>query len=342
MITICPDRISLFGQPDERSFCLLIPIKLKEHIQVASSKNYINTFIQIFNPELSLTENLKSADLSCADIIFIPYEIFDNVQIKPKVLPAQRVLRFMCSKTAGDLEDIDNFFDLLYKTDPDKNRRKADAFFETLAGAQKILLKNDTCNTQATLALNKDSLFTKVYGDVRLGTSSAFPCSEIALTHRDFLHPEIQVLEEFNGKLVLQGMPILHRNTISLLSESEQNRLFNSLLCLLEHPVIATLENGQIMQLEPTDDQAFPAIQTLEALFQVDSRLRKITEIGFGLDSHLHFYDRNTVLNEGYGGENICAHIGIGGHQTIIHLDIVVPGTRAFVTKGSDLLYSLI
>ena len=80
----------------------------------------------------------------------------------------------------------------------------------------------------------------------------------------------------------------------------------------------------------------------LEALFRIDSRYRKVWELGFAINTRHELLPGNTAMNETFGGTAGTLHFGLGlTPYTQYHLDIICPLTRVLSDRDEELIGGL-
>jgi len=156
------------------------------------------------------------------------------------------------------------------------------------------------------------------------------PAGEISVLPIDITEFEENLRLPLNGEIVLRGYPILHSGTPSF-SRADQARIHGRLSVLQDHAVICRVESGLIVDIRPDSAGAAPAIDMLNAMFEVDSRYRMVWEMGHALNTSLELVPGNNAMNEVYGGTAGCLHWGLGlTPYTQFHLDIISPDTTVY------------
>lgn len=330
MLIINPDNIKHFAQQRAATFCLVVTPLLQGKITLASSHAYANTCIKVVTNAVDLHTILQEPALIDADFVFILMGVDNDVKwLTNNPLATQRFLQFSCSRTPIDLVMLAKFVDLLHRTNVMQQMEKAEVFFAKLEDARQLVFYDKRYDASATLDITTDLLWTEAYGPIKKGDRFLFPAGEIAISHSDFANANVPCMEGFNGELIWQGIPILSRHVPQLfMPPSEQARLFAALISLKQGAIKVVVKQGEITHLTLLDASVEPAYAMLNTLFAFDSRLRIINEIGLGLDDTVIPLAGNTVLNEAYSGQQaMCVHYGVGGHQMVLHLDVVVPDT---------------
>ncbi len=330
MIILEPANIGHFAQHRAATFCLVVTPLLQGKVALASSEAYTNTCIKIVTNAVELKAVIQQPALADTDFIFILMGEDNDVNwLANDPLPTQRFLQFSCSRTPINLAILSKFIDLLHHSNVAQQSEKAEAFFAKLEFARQLVFYDKRHEATATLDITTDLLWTEAYGPIKKGDRFLFPAGEIAISHLDFANPKVPRMVGFNGEIILQGIPILSRHVPQIfMPATEQARLFAALVSLKQGAIKAMVKQGEITHLTLLDPLAEPAYAMLNVFFAFDSRLQVVNEIGLGLDDAVISLEGNTILNEAYAGHQMmCVHYGIGGHQMVLHLDVVVPNT---------------
>jgi hypothetical protein len=178
-------------------------------------------------------------------------------------------------------------------------------------------------------------------GRIDYGQQQLAPPGEISVLPLRITDFDESLDLELNGTIALQGYPILHNGTPSF-QRSDQKRLHSDLATLENAPILAHVRKGHIESVEAFSPAVQPALDVLEAMFRVDSRYRKVWEIGFAINTRHELIAGNTAMNETYGGTEGALHFGLGlTPYTQYHLDIICPFTRVLTDKDEVLIGSL-
>lgn len=336
MIYIEPNNIKLFGPKKALAFCLIIPKSLRNEIVIKNSESYESVQCCYAENVEELDALLKTSELQNSDIVYIPYGQSDRRCLKPRerLNKHQRFITLSCCSTQIDLYLLKQFILLLHKSDPDDQIATANRFFDSIEQSDEIVFVDNRFNTNASLSVNDDILCTQSFGYARYGEPMLFPYGEVPISHVEFSDVHVPKLKEFNGELIFNGYIVLQRVIESkFMPDFELNRLFTNLSEIEHTNIKAKIEAGAITNLtlmnSPNSDAGKGAIAVLESLFTIDERLRTLVEIGFGLNKEVEILKGyNTILNEPYANGDICVHFGLGGLQTIVHLDIICPNTE--------------
>lgn len=328
---IYPDHIKLFEKNRSDNFCLITTDTPEcQQIVLAEASCYQKTSISRLDSLEDVIALINSVEKT--DFVYIPFGKDDRKYLRPTQLSlTQRLITFNCCSTEINAEILSGFIALLHNTEPDQQIELAENFFNRLNGKQTIAFVNEKHHTEASLSLDADLLWTEALGYAAPGETITLPYGEIAISHVNFREDSVPALPTLNGEIILEGQPILHRIIDKTrFPDSEFKRLFKNLMPMITHPIKVVLKKGGITDLIPLDKAVAPAVKTLNALFEMDSRLRTLSEIGLGINAQVKIMENyNTVLNEPYGHpDDICVHFGIGGGCNIFHADFICPETK--------------
>ncbi len=341
MLDIYPEKFSSYVGKRNSNFCLLVTPELHDQVRLHDSELYQDVFLLTCKHEEDINQLLKSKKLHNSDIFFIPfgYDQFNPLPKYENVSHHQRILVASClPSTPNNLKQVAMGLEAAYKTDVESLVERAGIFFDKLDGCSGLYFINQVYNTSAFLMLDEDCVCTEILGNLGQGEFGLMPSGEVALSQQDFKNINIPTFH-MQGEIILQGHSIVHliefRNTQAL---QFQEKIYTSLLPLLEHGVKVTLEQGEIISMQPMHDSAAKACEGLQDLFALDKQYKKITELGVGMNPNIQLVEDNCSMNEAYGGEHNCLHVGLGTSSTRYHVDILCPGTVITTDTGHVLV----
>lgn len=334
-IVINPDRLKQFGPPEDSTFCLVTNSALISNFRIEND-HYDNSLIIPFDNNDSFNNLLDQVIPACAHILVIMPDCYFHSPT-PDKLGKRRKLSIMANNsTPTSLDTIKHFIQCAEQIDPKHLDRVANKFFEFLENTQRISFVDDTYQTEAIFSHTKDSLqWHEQAGSLDWGQQQLFPSGEISVLPVDVYGMDIISTLELNGEITLKGYPILHSGKTSYLAE-DQERIFKSLSVLNDHPIIATVIDGIITDIQATHNNATSTLNMLNALFDVDSRYRTIIEIGFGINHWVKLVKANSAMNEVHAAhEGGSVHWGVGlTPYTQYHLDLICPNTMVINDKN--------
>jgi hypothetical protein len=336
-IVVRPHKYRQFGFSKSQNFYLITEANLIDRFLIEPSAAYEKHQILAYNGE-SLAEVLNYTE-EPANILVICPEHFITSELE-KI--GRRKLAIMATNsTPTSLLAIKHFLSVMEETNPREQRKMANFFFNTIENAEYLKIINTQYETQANfLHLNDGYEWYEQGGPLAWGQQQIVPSGELSvlpIRHGNFgADNRLQIY----GTIVLQGYPILHSGK-QLRSREEQAYIYSQLSVLADHPIIATIRDGLITNLETDDEAAKPAQEMLEQLFMIDPHYQFIWEVGFGINTALDLLPGNNAMNEVYGGTNGVLHWGFGLTPfTQFHLDIICPDSIV-LTDTDEVLIGL-
>lgn len=341
-VTISPGKIRQFGQADGDVFCLVTNPEIAGRFSIAESPGYARFEVIPFCADETFQAVLDERIPERAHVLVIsPYAFFQSP--KQETLGERRKLIAMaCNSTPTDFDTIAHFLEVLERTDPEAQEAFANRFFELGSKAGYLVVEDPVNGTRARFDHQDESYFwSEQAGRIDYGQQQLAPPGEISVLPLRITDFDEALDLDINGTIALHGHPILHNGTPSF-QRRDQARLHEALSNLSNAPIIATVEKGHIVKVEAGGPAAAPALDVLEAMFQVDSRYRKVWEIGFAINTQHEMIEGNTAMNETFGGTNGALHFGLGlTPYTQYHLDIICPRTRVLTDTGDVLIGGL-
>jgi hypothetical protein len=330
-IEIYPSLFRQFGDASESTFYLVTNSHLKDVFVIEEDTSYKDFKILIYDPGDDFVELLKGKTTEPAHIVVITPDCLIE-SVPPEHLGLRRkLLIFPCNSAPSSVEVIEHFLRCGENISPIEQERASDQFFLKCEGTKRLQFIDDIQETKAEFHHVREFYgWHEQLGTIDWGGQQVFPSGEISC----FLVPLKGINKlpdakfDLTGEIALKGYPVVHSGPPSFLRE-DQMRIYERLSTFKDYALIATVEKGTITALRSTHPNAEPALQMLEDLFVVDSRFRKIFEIGFSLKNSISIWDGNVAMNESYGGEKGCIHFGLGMLPfTQYHIDIVCPNTK--------------
>jgi hypothetical protein len=335
VITVDPDKLRQFGSPEGVVFCLVTNPEFKDDIIVKKSGRY-RDYITVPLHKGERFEDILPSIPEPSHILGISPAAFFESPMSEVLGPQRKVLGMACNSTPTTLELIAHFLDVMERTSPEEQDAFSDTFFELLEDADDHLVYVDAKRgTRATLQHMEETLvWNQQAGALEWGQQQIVPAGEISVLPIDITEFEENLRLPLEGEIVIRGYPILHSGTPSF-SRADQARIYGELSGLNKHAIVCRVEGGMITDIRPDTPGAMPAINMLNAMFEVDSRYRIVWEMGHALNTSLELVVGNHAMNEVYGGTHGCLHWGLGlTPYTQFHLDIISPDTTVYTDKG--------
>ncbi|HEX7843310.1 MAG TPA: hypothetical protein VF469_37820 [Kofleriaceae bacterium] len=294
--------------PPEGSFYVVTNPELIGEIELTRDSGYRDCRV-IPWPVGQTFEQLLAAEIpeqACV-VVLSPGRFFRS----PPDIGRRKVMVFACASTPTSLDVLGEFIAAAGRVAPDKEESRAIKFFERARAAELLRIEDPQARTRARFWHLDDSYeWHQQAGPLAWGDQQIVPSGELSATPGDIMEFDGSRRLTITGTLALHGAVIVHGDaTVDL---ADQARIHAALDALTRHPVIATLELGEILELRAADAGGQVAVDMLEELFRGDSRYRIVQEIGFGINDSFEIAPGNVGMNEPYGGAHGVVHFGVG------------------------------
>jgi len=338
IITVDPDKLRQFGPAEDATFCLVTNPEFKDDIVIAKSGQYRDYKVVPMHRGERFEDLLATIPESAHIFAVSPATFFES-PTGDTLGPRRKLLAMACNSTPTTLDLIAHFLAVMENTSPAEQDGFSDTFFELLEEADHLVYSDSKRGTKATLQHLQDGLvWNQQAGAVGWGEQQIVPAGEISVLPIDITEFEEDLRLPLEGEIVIRGYPILHSGTPSF-SRNDQARIYRELTALHDNAVIARVEAGEIVDIRADTPGATPAVNMLNAMFEVDSRYRIVWEMGHALNTSLDLVLGNHAMNEVYGGTSGCLHWGLGlTPYTQFHLDIIAPDTTVSTDTGTIVL----
>lgn len=338
-ITVDPSRLRQFGPAIDSVFCLVTNPELADDIRIEKTGGYQDYLMVPFRTGERFAQVINERVPEPAHVLAISPLAFFESPMSEQLGPRRKLMGMACNSTPTSLDIVRHFLGVMERTSPEEQAVFSDRFFELLEAAEYLEYVDAKHGTRAVLQHLDPSLeWNQQAGPLDWGEQQIVPSGEISVLPIEITQFREDLVLPLEGEIALRGYPILHNGTPSF-SRADQARLHAQLVAMNEHATIARVDNGTITDLRPYDKQAQPAMDTLTAMFEVDSRYRKIWEIGHALNTSLDLLPGNHAMNEVYGGTKGCLHYGLGLTPfTQYHLDIISPDVTVYTHSGEVVL----
>lgn len=338
-VKIFPDRVKAFGETDQSDFYLITNSEYLESFVIEEADKYAGTNIIAFDEGDDFSDIIRERISERAHILTIlPNCLLHSV--KPETLGKRKLLIMACRSGRTALEGIEHFVRIGEKNNPEDQEAFAEAFFEKGQRAKSLKLVDHEYGTVAEFHHMDDNLeWHEQLGALNWGQQQVWPSGEIACF---FVPLKIKQLDQrrfrINGQFTLRGLLIVQSGPPSFQLE-DQLRIFEALSTIRDQPVIIDVKNGDVVDHRGTHPDCQPAVDMLSALFAVDSRYRRLYEVGFSMNSHVAPWPGNTAMNEVWGGEHGHIHLGLGMlPHTQYRMDVFCAGTGV-LGKEEELIF---
>ena len=324
-IAIRPHRYRQLGSSEGATFCFVTNSNLVDNFTIEKDGSYEDYQTFTYDPGDDFCRILQQLPEPAHIFVASPGSFFSS-EVATQLGNQRKLLVMPCNSTPTSLEALKHFLDIVEKTDPAIQEDIVERFFSIGENSDYLEIVDDFYGTVATFNhLNESYEWFEQAGYVDWGGQQMVPAGEISCLPLEIDKFNAGLRFEINGKIAIKGHPIVHSGPVSFLPE-DQARIYQKLSCICEHAIIATVINGVITEITPTHPSVFPAVQMLNAMFEVDSRYRIIWEVGFAINTVLEILPGNFAMNEVYGAKNGSIHWGLGiMPYTQYHMDLICP-----------------
>lgn len=310
--------------PPEGAFYVVTNPELIGEIELIRDGGYRDGRVIPWPDEQSF-EQLLAAEIpepACV-VVLSPRRFFRS----PPNIGRRKVMVFACASTPTSLGVLSDFVTAAGRISPEREEDRANKFFERARAAELLRIEDPRTSTRARFWHLDDSYeWHQQAGLLAWGDQQIVPSGELSATPGGIMEFDGSRRLTITGTLALHGPVIVHGGaTVDL---EDQARVHAALDALTRHPVVATLELGEIVSLRAVDDGGRVAAEMFEELFRSDPRYRVVQEIGFGINDSFEVGPGNVGMNKPYGGTHGVMHFGLG----------LIPTTRyafTFLAPGS-------
>lgn len=339
-IVIDPALVRQFGPPEGAVFCLVTNPGLRDVFEVRTEAPYASLDVVLTAGDVVFDDLIRSLPEPAHVLVISPERFFESPP-DDVIGPRRKLLAMACNSTPTTLDTIKHFLRVVERTSPQDQDRFAERFFALVEETDTLHIVNRQVGTELVFQHFSDDIdyvWNQQGGSLGWGEQQILPSGEISV-----LPIEIQSFGEdlrlaLEGEMTFHGHPILHNGTPSF-SRRDQARIHAELEVMARTPLVGTVKDGHITEVRATAPTGLRAQRMLESMFEVDSRYRKVWEIGFAHNISLDLLAGNHAMNEVYGGERGCLHWGLGlTPYTQYHLDVISPGTQVLTDTGELVL----
>jgi hypothetical protein len=339
-IIINPDEIVSLGDEGADNFYLVTNSPYVDNFELSLSEKYKNTEILICDEDDNFIEKILGQIPNNSCILTIMPDCLVK-SVSPEVLGKRKLLIMACRSGKTDLEGIRHFIDCTANFDIHKQERMADNFFEKGEKSNYLELTNRMTSSSCRFDhLDEIYEWHEQYGFVDWNEQQVFPSGEIACflvpLYIDKLSDDTRF--DLNGEIVIQG-PVIVQSGPPSFQLKDQLNIHQALTTDINSGVRLTIKNGEIISHSALDEAGHRAADILSDLFTVDSRYRRIYEVGFSLNESVKVWPGNTAMNEIWGGEGGRVHLGLGMlPHTQYHIDVFCSRTQVKTDQGEVIL----
>ncbi|EPF81579.1 hypothetical protein [Acinetobacter rudis] len=339
ILNIRPNLIKTFSNPNNDFFCIITNDSLKDKIKITDDSNYVESKIIIYKESDKFEDILNNDIPEKSHVLVISPDVFFQSPLQQHIGKKRKLIAMACNSTPTDISSINHFLRVIENTDPNEQQKFADRFFYIGENSEYLEFIDPIHHTFAKFDhLNESYLWSEQAGHLGYGEQQLAPAGEISVLPLRIQEFDESLRLNFNGTIALKGTPVLHNGTPSFL-RSDQKRLFLGLSEIKNHPIIAKVEHGTIVEISDPTGKCPNAYRILMSMFEVDSRYKILWEIGFGVNTSNKILEGNHAMNETFGNTNGAIHFGLGlTPYTQYHLDIICPNTVVKNNKDDFLI----
>jgi hypothetical protein len=333
-----PGKIANFGETDNGAFVLITDTEIGSTIDVVDGQSKYSDLSKIIAYSANDILPIFAALSQPAHVLVVlPHIYFPSPE--PDVIGSKRKLAILaCNSTPTSPEIVYHFLTQASRTDPQVQENLAERFFSAAEHSAHIRFTDSIHGTDATFRIHEAPLqWHEQIGTLSWGQQQLLPSGEVSTLPVSVFGEDISSTLAIDGQLALKGFPVLHSGSQPVWTKDQQ-RLYESLSLMNEEAIIATVERGRVVKLAPSGTLSRGAAETLEAMYQVDSRYSTIVEVGFGVNTNMQLFAGNSAMNEVFGGVCGTVHFGFGlSPYTQYHLDVICPQTAVRTPEGITL-----
>ena len=301
-VIVDPARVRQFGPPDGATFCFVTNPDLADAFAIRTDAPYADTRIVTTRDDQEFEELVAGLPEVAHVLVASPQRFFESPP-DDVIGPRRKLVAMACNSTPTDLDAIRHFLGVIERTDPLEQDAFAERFFDLVEGTDVLRIVNAEVGTELVFdhfSEDVEYVWNQQGGSLGWGEQQILPSGEISV-----LPVEIRSFGEdlrlvLDGELTLYGHPILHNGTPSF-SRADQARLHAELDAMSRVPLVCRVKDGHITDVRATSDLGESAERMLTSMMEVDSRYRKVWEIGFAHNSSLVLRPGNHAMNEVYG-----------------------------------------
>jgi hypothetical protein len=325
-IQIRPSKLRQFGASRDREFCLVTNKEYLDVLKIVPDADYTAYRTIEYSAKMNFEEMLGGEISEAAHILVVSPDVFFRSPREPYLKKHQKLMAMACNSTPTNSDNLRHFLRMLELTDPADQQQMTDRFFEIGQQSKYLTLIDPDYGTALHFNhLNDDYQWNEQTGFIDEGHQQLAPAGEISVLPLNIYYFDGSLHLDMEGDIAIRSYPVLHCGTPSYTLD-DQARIYEALSALERGAVIASVKKGVITDLSLADEAARPAYDMLNCMFKVDSRYRRIWELGFAVNRGLELYPGNAAMNEVYGGPNGTIHLGLGlTPYTQYHLDLISP-----------------
>ncbi len=228
------------------------------------------------------------------------------------------------------LNDVVNTIKIMEDTDITVQEVWIRSFFSLLAAEQKLNVIDPYSKTEASFILSEGNEVGIMGGLMDWGDSWGSVSGECGFFPNNAINDPQNVNLLFNGEVTLLGTPVVSQ--LKEVQNGEQEEIFDDLNTIKDGNVILSIRQGRIKRIISSEHSSKKAANRIEKLLSENENYSVLIEIAFGINTNMPILPGNKLINEMYGGNNGCFHIGIGHNSwSEYHIDFICPRSKCYI-----------
>lgn len=242
----------------------------------------------------------------------------------------RKILCLGTTSTNLSFDDIVNIINIMEITNMTIQEAWIENFLSSFSEDKKLHIIDPYFNTEASFTLSKGNEVGIMAGLMDWGDSWACVSGECGFFPDNNINEPQNINLLLNGEIILSGACVVSR--LKEVEQSEQEKIFDDLNTIKDGNIILNIHQGKIKEIVSSDDCSRRAANRIEQLLNQNGNYSVIIEIAFGINTSMQLLLGNKLINEMYGGNNGCFHIGIG-HQSWseYHIDFICPRSKCYI-----------
>jgi hypothetical protein len=322
---IKPHLFKQFGNIQEASgFFLILDPQYQNAFKIDHTCNGYSKYKIIYSKAVEIESVIAQIPDFSHILIIAPrfVSIFSSLKHK--------ILCLVTESTNMDLTDVVETIKIMEYTDIIVQENWIKHFLSLLAENQKLNVIDPYSKTEAGFILSEGNEVGIMGGLMDWGDCWASVSGECGFFPNNSINDPHNINLLFNGEVTLLGTPVVSR--INEAHLGEQQAIFNDLNNLKNGSVVLSIKQGKIQDIISSDYSSKKAAHRIEELLKANDFYSVLIEIAFGINTNMEMLPGNKLINEMYGGNNGCFHIGIG-HQSWsdYHIDFICPRSKCYI-----------
>ena len=322
---IKPHLFKQFGNTAEASgFFLIVDPQYKDKFKIDKTFNFYLKNQISYSKDVEIEDTISQIPDFSHVLIIAPHFLSTFSCLHHKIL---------CLGTGStnmSFNDIVKTIKIMEATDISFQESWIRNFLSLLTENQQLKVIDSYSNTEAAFILSEGNEVGIMGGLMDWGDCWASVSGECGFFPNNLINNPQNINLLFNGELTLLGTPVVSR--INEVDHSEQETIFKDLNTIKDNPVILKIQQGKIQDIICSNSSLNKAANRLKKLLGQNEKYSVIIEIAFGINTNMQIIPGNKLINEMYGGNNGCFHIGIGHKSwSDYHIDFICPRSKCYI-----------